>query len=130
MADPYPNCHTQFGKQHSTYQPRLRKCFPTIVPSPRCPRSNSKFAKEKILVKPYLYILGVLLVGGGIGYFIGQRSATLEHWVDNRGIPTATDGQSIQQVLARLSEAYRLHDAMLVFRDCSNSYIEIDAITG
>jgi hypothetical protein len=81
-------------------------------------------------VKPYLYILAVLLVGGGIGYFIGQKSVTFEQSVDKTAIDATSDEQSIKQVLGRQSEAYRLHDATLVFRDCSNSYVEIDGISG
>ena len=81
-------------------------------------------------MKPYLYILAVLLVGGGIGYFIGQKSVTFEQSVDKGSIATPSDEQAIQQVLSRQGEAYRLHDATLVFRDCSSSYIEIDGMSG
>jgi hypothetical protein len=81
-------------------------------------------------MKPYLYILGVLLVGGGIGYFIGQKSRTFEHRLDDAGVATQNDEQLIRQILNRQGEAYRLHDALLVFRDCANSYVEIDGITG
>jgi hypothetical protein len=81
-------------------------------------------------VKPYLYILGVLLVGGGIGYFVGQKSITFEHALDTGSSAIANDEQSIQQVLSRQSEAYRVHDAMLAFRDCASSYVEIVGITG
>jgi len=81
-------------------------------------------------VKPYLYILGVLLVGGGIGYFIGQKLSTFEHAPYNGVATTNGDEQSIRRILDRQSEAFRLHDAMLLFRDCASSYVEIDGVTG
>jgi len=81
-------------------------------------------------MKPYLYILGVLLVGGGIGYFIGQKSATLEQSLQNLDQASQADDPSIRKVLIGQSEAYRLHDPLLLFRDCSNSYVEVDAMSG
>ena len=81
-------------------------------------------------MKPYLYILGVLLVGGGIGFFVGQRSITIERQTDKELTSTTDAEQSIRGILNRLSEAYRLHDAMSVFRDCSESYVEVDGNSG
>jgi hypothetical protein len=81
-------------------------------------------------VRPYLYILGVLLVGGGIGYFIGQKSARFEHSLYDSSNVTQNDEQLILQILNRQSEAYRVHDALLVFRDCASSYVEVDGSTG
>ena len=59
-------------------------------------------------MRPYLYILGVLLVGGGIGYFIGQKSATFEHSLYDSSNVAQNDEQLILQILNRQSEAYRL----------------------
>jgi len=81
-------------------------------------------------MKPYLYILAVLLVGGGIGYFIGQKSAMLERTSQDLGEARQNDDSSVRQILSGQVEAYRLHDSMLLFRDCANSYVEIDGITG
>jgi hypothetical protein len=36
----------------------------------------------------------------------------------------------IRKVLEGQSEAYKLHDALLLFKDCSNSYVEIVEDTG
>ncbi len=81
-------------------------------------------------MKPYLYIVGVLLVGGGIGFFIGQRSNNVEP-PSYKGVTTVeSDEQAIQQILDRQSEAYRLHDAILLFRDCASSYVEVDGASG
>jgi hypothetical protein len=81
-------------------------------------------------MKPYLYILGVLLVGGGIGYFIGQKSAILERKSQQWREANQNDESSVREVLFGLSEAYRLHDSLLLFKDCANTYVEIDGITG
>ena len=81
-------------------------------------------------MKPYLYILGVLLTGGVIGFFVGQRTApsSIQEGVVSHS--PADPQVSIRTVLERMTEAYKLHDSALLFRDCSASYVEIDANTG
>ena len=82
-------------------------------------------------MKPYLYILGVLLVGGGIGFYIGQRSNPkdqIELGVSRAG--QQNDQQKIQSILERQVEAYRLHDPFLLFRDCTDSFVEINSNSG
>lgn len=81
-------------------------------------------------MKPYLYILAVLMVGGGIGYFIGRKSVTLENSLLKGTSSGQDDSQLIRKVLEGQSEAYKLHDALLLFRDCANSYVEIVGDTG
>jgi hypothetical protein len=81
-------------------------------------------------VKPYLYILAVLLVGGGVGYFIGQKSATIQLSSSEVGSSNQDDTQLIQSVLDAQRQAYELHDSLLLFKDCADSYVEIDANTG
>jgi hypothetical protein len=81
-------------------------------------------------MKPYLYILAVLLVGGGIGYYIGQRSAEWEKASSVAGPSGGDDLQIIKSILERQTEAYDLHDAMLLLRDCAPSYVEINGDTG
>lgn len=81
-------------------------------------------------MRPYFYIIAVLLVGGSIGYFIGQRtggpsvlpspSSGLQH--DDRAM--------IETLLNRQKEAYAAHDEFSLFRDCAASYVEINASTG
>ncbi|PYV90688.1 MAG: hypothetical protein DMG05_09370 [Acidobacteria bacterium] len=81
-------------------------------------------------MKPYLYILAVLMVGAGIGYFIGQKSVTFQNSVFKTLTSDQDDSQLIRKVLEGQSEAYKLHDALLLFKDCSNSYVEIVEDTG
>src|SRR2546426_2532120 len=81
-------------------------------------------------MKPYLYILAVLMVGGAIGYFIGRKSVTLENSLLKTATSDQNDNQLIREILDRQSEAYKLHDALLLFRDCANSYVEIVGDTG
>ncbi len=81
-------------------------------------------------MKPYLYILAVLLVGGGIGYYIGEKSAEWETTSGTGTLPGANDAQVIQSILQRQTEAYSLHDASLLMRDCSSEYVEINGSTG
>ncbi|MEW5977946.1 MAG: hypothetical protein AB1898_19305 [Acidobacteriota bacterium] len=78
-------------------------------------------------MKPYFYILAVLLVGGTAGYFIGQRSASVTEVSFVESLPPGTDEESVRQVMDRLVEAYKLHDPMLLHRDCASQYIEINA---
>jgi hypothetical protein len=81
-------------------------------------------------MKPYLYIVAVLLVGGGIGYFVGQRTVnTNTTFTQSRGLPS-NDRSRIEVLLARQKEAYAAHDELLLFRDCLTSYVEINATTG
>ncbi len=81
-------------------------------------------------MKPYLYILAVLLIGGGIGYYIGQKSVEWEK-VSSVGGPSGGDDlKIIRSVLERQTEAYNLHDSSLLLRDCASSYIEVNGDTG
>jgi hypothetical protein len=81
-------------------------------------------------MKPYLYILAVLLVGGGVGFFLGKRSFAPEQ--SARSIPKSPqdERQAIEVILQRQREAYSLHDPLLLFRDCASTYVEVDATTG
>ena len=81
-------------------------------------------------MKPYLYILAVLMVSGSIGYFIGRKSVTLENSLLKTDTSDQDDSQSIRKILERQREAYKLHDALRLFRDCANSYVEIVGDTG
>ena len=81
-------------------------------------------------MKPYLYILIVLSVGGSIGFFIGQKAVVVQHSVAITPETTQGDLKSIQRVFERQQEAYRLHDALLLMRDCEKSFLEIDGNTG
>jgi hypothetical protein len=81
-------------------------------------------------VKPYLYILAVLLVGGGIGYYVGEKSVTYEQSHLTLSGAGSNDSEAIQKVLKRQGEAYTLHDALLLLRDCSPSYVEINGNSG
>jgi len=81
-------------------------------------------------MRPYFYILAVLLVGGSIGYFIGQRTG------GPGGLPSPSsriqqdDRAMIERLLDRQKEGYASHDEFLLFRDCAASYVEINASTG
>ena len=81
-------------------------------------------------MKPYLYILAVLLVGGGIGYYIGEKSVEWERSSATSGPSGANDAQTIQSILQRQTEAYSLHDASMLLRDCASSYIEVNGNSG
>ena len=70
------------------------------------------------------------MVGAGIGYFIGQKSVTFQNSVFKTLTSDQDDSQLIRKVLEGQSEAYKLHDALLLFKDCSNSYVEIVEDTG
>lgn len=81
-------------------------------------------------MKPYFYILAVLLAGGSIGYFIGQRTATPSAIVNPSGKVASDDRASIDTLLSRLKEAYTAHDELLLVRDCAANYVEVNATTG
>lgn len=81
-------------------------------------------------MKPYLYILAVLLVGGSIGYFIGQRTGEPHTIFNQSGGPPSNDRSMIEALLSRQKEAYAAHDELLLFRDCLASYVEINATSG
>jgi hypothetical protein len=81
-------------------------------------------------VKPYLYILAVLLVGGGIGYYVGKKSVTYEQSQSTLPGGGPNDSEAIRNVLKRQSEAYSRHDALLLLRDCSPAYVEINGNNG
>ena len=81
-------------------------------------------------MKPYLYIAAVLLVGGSIGYFIGQRTVG-PHTTSttSSGLPS-NDRLTVEALLSRQKDAYAAHDELLLFRDCLASYVEVNATTG
>ena len=81
-------------------------------------------------MKPYFYIVAVLLVGGGIGYFIGQRTVAPGSTVSTSTKPSSDDRSTIEGLLSRQKEAYAAHDELLLFRDCTAGYVEINATTG
>jgi hypothetical protein len=81
-------------------------------------------------MKPYLYIAAVLLTGGSIGYFIGQRTANPKTTFTSPGRLQSSDRSTIEILLNRQKEAYAAHDELLLFRDCLASYIEVNATTG
>lgn len=83
-------------------------------------------------MKPYLYILGVLLVGGGIGFYLGQRNLSFAPREDRQTYSNSEDDarKEIYQVFERQREAFRLHDALLLARDYSTSYVEVNGSTG
>ena len=81
-------------------------------------------------MKPYLYILIVLLIGGTIGFFVGRDSNPVKDLVPETLNPVVSDTDSIRKIFERQKEAYRLHDALLLLRDCSDFFIEMDSNTG
>ena len=81
-------------------------------------------------MKPYLYILVVLLVGGSIGFFIGRESTVSTSSVATPPETPQADSDSIHGILERQKEAYDLHDALLLLRDCEESFVEIDGNSG
>jgi hypothetical protein len=81
-------------------------------------------------MRPYLYIVAVLMVGGGIGYFIGQRTAAPGNAVGPSTKLVSDDRTTIEGLLSRQKDAYAAHDELLLFRDCAPGYIEVDATTG
>ena len=77
-----------------------------------------------------MYILFVLLVGGGIGYFIGLKSTEWEMKSQEQALQTGNDQQTIQSIMDRQKEAYNQHDELLLMRDCSENYVEINGNSG
>jgi hypothetical protein len=80
-------------------------------------------------MKPYLYILAVLTVGVGVGFYLGQRTSIVVQ-TTRQPAHTSDERGKIEQILHRQQEAYRLHQPLLLFRDCSSFYVEINAKTG
>ncbi len=81
-------------------------------------------------MKPYLYILIVLSVGGVIGFFVGREMVVSPPPVETPAESTQADSEAIQSILERQLEAYRLRDAFLLMRDCEESFVEIDGNSG
>jgi hypothetical protein len=81
-------------------------------------------------MKPYLYILAVLLVGGSIGYFLGQRAVEPGTPSTSPSRSPLDDRAAIQALLDRQKNAFAAHDELLLFRDCAAAYVEVNATTG
>ena len=81
-------------------------------------------------MKPYLYILLVLSVGGVIGFFAGRETLVTPPQVETPVQTTEADSEAIHGILERQVEAYRLQDAFLLVRDCEKSFVEIDGNSG
>ena len=81
-------------------------------------------------MKPYFYIVAVLMVGGGIGYFIGQRTVAPGSAVSPSNRLASDDRTTIEGLLSRQKDAYAAHDELLLFRDCAAGYLEVNATTG
>ena len=81
-------------------------------------------------MKPYLYILIVLSVGGVIGFFVGREMVVAPPRVKTPVETTQADSEAIHRILERQVEAYRLRDALLLMRDCEESFVEIDGNSG
>lgn len=81
-------------------------------------------------MKPYLYILAILLAGGGIGFYVGQRSASKDQMKLGEKKAEENDRQKIQEIIERQIEAFKLHDSLLLFRDCTDSFVEINSNSG
>ena len=81
-------------------------------------------------MKPYLYILLVLSVGGVIGFFAGRETLVTPPQVETPVQTTEADSEAIHGILERQVEAYRLQDAFLLMRDCEKSFVEIDGNSG
>jgi hypothetical protein len=81
-------------------------------------------------MKPYLYILFVLLVGGGIGYYIGMKSTEYELKPFQSAVQPSNDQQAVLSLLERQKEGYNLHDELLLLRDCADQYVEMNGMTG
>ncbi len=77
-----------------------------------------------------MYILAVLLVGGGIGYFVGRSMNPVEKSLQEATSSSANPQEKIKEVLERQSEAYRIHDPLLLYRDCADSYVEVNGNSG
>jgi hypothetical protein len=81
-------------------------------------------------MKPYLYILAVLLVGGSIGYFLGKRTVEPGTLFTDSNKRLSDDPAAIQAILDRQKGAFAAHDELLLFRDCAAAYVEVNATTG
>lgn len=81
-------------------------------------------------MKPYLYILIVLSIGGVIGFFAGREMVVSPSQVETPARTTQADSEAIHRILERQVEAYRLQDALLLMRDCEESFVEIDGNSG
>jgi hypothetical protein len=81
-------------------------------------------------MKPYLYIVAVLLIGGGVGFYIGQRSSRSQQTRLQLPENSIVDRAAIETLLQRQKEAYALHDSLMLLRDCSNSYVEVSGKNG
>ena len=81
-------------------------------------------------MKPYLYILLVLTVGGAIGFFVGRETVVPPPLPETPAKTTQADSESIHRILERQVESYRLRDAFLLMRDCEKSFVEIDGNSG
>ena len=81
-------------------------------------------------MKPYLYIFAVLLVGGSIGYFVGQKTVNPNTIFAPSSKPPSDDRATIETLLSRQKDAYAAHDELLLFRDCAVGYIELNGTTG
>jgi hypothetical protein len=81
-------------------------------------------------MKPYLYIVVVLLVGGSIGYFLGHRTVDPSMTIAPSSRLPSDDRSTIETLLNRQKDAYAAHDELLLFRDCTAGYIEVNATTG
>jgi hypothetical protein len=81
-------------------------------------------------MRPYLYILFVLLVGGGIGYYVGMKTTEYELKPLQSNLQSSNDPQAVLSLLDRQKEAYYLHDELMLFRDCADNYVELHGQTG
>ena len=81
-------------------------------------------------MKPYMYILAVLLVGGGIGYYLGRQMNPVEKSLQELTSASANPQERIKEIFDRQTEAYRLHDPLLLYRDCADSYVEVNGNGG
>ena len=77
-----------------------------------------------------MYILAVLLVGGGIGYFVGRSINPAEKSLQEATSSSMNPQEKIKEVLDRQSEAYKIHDPLLLYRDCADSYVEVNGNSG
>jgi hypothetical protein len=77
-----------------------------------------------------MYILAVLLVGGGIGYFVGRSINPVEKTLQETASSSANSQEKIKEILERQSEAYKIHDPLLLYRDCADSYVEVNGNSG
>jgi len=81
-------------------------------------------------MRPYFYIVAVLLVGGSIGYFLGQRTVEPRTLLTTSNKLPSDDRSALQTLLNRQKDAFAAHDEFLLFRDCAAGYVEVNATTG